>query len=420
MASAAFSGKQVEMKRTQENKNGIIAALFLFQYSLLIPLMRVFSPTILVAVSGILLMLATVFINKRVAVTLKSFAIIAGLLSIILIKTFIDDTELMVGINFLMIAIPSVMVFSYRFDVDTFLSTCRKLAILNFFLLFWIPFVSKLTTYMRFGYGMVLTVIFTYLSVFRSAKDETTRKAGKKGVITKALNIAIFIVSLVETVIYGNRGVLVVILAFIALDVLFIYKKNHFRNVALILAGFVALMNLEGILGILIRMAQRFGINSYALRKYQYQLMYGLEEASSGRGRLYLSAIDTIKEHPILGAKMVTYDDGTLYVHNLFLQVGRDMGVVMMIVSAVFVIYCLWIILSKKTQVSEKTVLAVFFCVSVVRLMISSNLWERPEFWALVGIALNYKEILFTSDSSSQDSAPYGVNVLEKRRKMEV
>ena len=411
------------MKRTQETqeyKNGIIAALFLFQYSLLIPLMRFLSPTAIVAASGILLMLATFFINKKIAVTMRSLSVVAILLSLILIKVIIDDTELMVGVNFLMIAVPSIMVFSYRFDVDTFLSTCRKLAILNFFLLFWIPFVSKLTAYMRFGYGMVLTVIFTYLSVFRSAKDEPVPDDSKKAVFLKVLNIVIFILSSAETIIFGSRGVLVVILTFVALDVLFIYKKNRFRNIAMISAGFIALMNLEGILGVFISIANRLGVNSYALRKYQYQLMYGIEEASSGRGRLYLNAINTIKEHPLFGAKMVTYDDGTLYVHNLFLQVGRDMGIFVMLVLIAFVIYCIWLMGSKRIRVSEKTVIAVFFCVSVVRMMLSSNIWERPEFWVLIGIILNYKEILFTSDSSSQDSAPYGVSVLEKRRKMEV
>lgn len=43
-------------------KNGIVVSLFLFQYSLLIPLMRYISTSLLIGVSGIVLLAATIFI----------------------------------------------------------------------------------------------------------------------------------------------------------------------------------------------------------------------------------------------------------------------------------------------------------------------------------------------------------------------
>ena len=243
---------------------------------------------------------------------------------------------------------------------------------------------------MRFGYGMLLTVIFVYISMF-SIKDER-KTLVNKGTQNVFLMI-IFIISLVETIIYGSRGALIVVLTFIAIDRLFIHGKNLAKNLTLIIVGFVALINLESILNGLIWLSNRAGVNSYALKKYQYQLIYGLEEASSGRTRIYGTALETIKEYPIFGAKMITYDDGTLYAHNLFLQAGRDLGVLAAVISIIFVIYCVYLLVTKKLDVNKKVVISVFFCVSVIRLMMSSNLWERPEFWALVCIVLNYRTI---------------------------
>ena len=381
------------MKKTREEKNGTIAALFLFQYSLLIPLMRYISPAILVAFTGIILMIAAFFVNKNVVVNLKAAAVIVALLALMLFKVLIDETELVVILNFLLISIPPLIVFSYRFDAGSFMKTCKKLSYINFALLLFLPFIERRVSYMRYGYGMVLTVLFSYLMVFRTAEPLDPEAKNKKHRVKKIIDILIFAVSTVETIVYGSRGVLVVIVAFIAIDILLIYRNHRARNFLLILVGFIAAFNVERILNFAIKVIRRFGITSYALRKYQYQLAVGWEEASSGRIRLYQSAFETMRNNPVIGTTMTTYDDSTLYVHNLFLQVGRDMGVVMMLISVIFVIYCLCLLISKRIEIDNKTIIAVFFCVSVVRLLISSNVWERPEFWALLCIVLNYKTV---------------------------
>lgn len=391
------------MKKTREEKNGIIAALFLFQYSLLIPLMKFIKPSLLIAVSGIILLSATLIVNKRFAVNLRSMTVVALLLVIMLLKTVIDESEIGVVVNFLVISIPPLIVFSYQFDRDSFMRTSYRLSFVNFILLFLLPFIGKSVSYMRFGYGMVLTVMFSYLAVFRASFIQRAGHIVKNPVTGRIINIIVLVVSALETIVYGSRGVFVVMIAFIAIDVLLIYRNHKLRNFFLIAAAFAAIVNIEQVLDLLIDLAGRFGVRSYALRKYQYQLTVGLEEASSGRNRLYQNAFNTIVKHPILGDKMITYDDGTLYVHNLFLQVGRDMGVIMMIVSVVFVLYCLYLLINRRIDTDMKTVIAVFFCVSAVRLLISSNVWERPEFWALVCIALNYKTII-TEKKENVDS----------------
>lgn len=200
-------------------KNGIVVSLFLFQYSLLIPLMRYISTSLLIGVSGIVLLAATIFINRRLIVNLRIALVIAVLSVIMLVKIVYDQSDPKVLLNFLMISVPPAIIFSYKFDADTFIAWGKKLSIINFLLLFMTPFIGRRVAYMRFGYGMLLTVIFVYISMF-SIKDER-KTLVNKGTQNVFLMI-IFIISLVETIIYGSRGALIVVLTFIAIDRLFI------------------------------------------------------------------------------------------------------------------------------------------------------------------------------------------------------
>ena len=385
--------------KTIEEKNGVIAAIFLFQYSLLIPLMRYIRPSILVAASGLLLMLCSFVINRRLIIRKRVTLVVALIAAAIAIKSVIDGSEIQVAINFLMIAVPPSIVFSYSFESSSFLRSCQKLSIINFLLLNLLLLIWKKIPYMRYGYGMVLTVLFSYIALFRKDDAQRTASAFRSKRLSKLLSILVFIASLLEAIIYGSRGVILVIIVFVAIDVLLIYKKNRIRNYFLVGLGFAAFFNLENILELLIQLAGAFGIRSYALRKFQYQLTVGIEEASSGRNHLYEKAIESIKENPLFGSKMITYSDGTLYVHNLFLQIGRDLGVLAMLFSIILVVYCIYLLWSKKLPISHKTVIAILFCVSVVRLMISSIIWERPEFWALLCVTLDHNRILKARDN---------------------
>ena len=383
----------------------IIAALFIFQYSLLIPVMHYVRASLLVGASGIVLVIAMIIVNNRLTIDQPSLIVLIALTALMTLKMFIDGTDAKILINFLMIAIPPIVVFSYRFDMGTFLRWGYRLSIANFVVLCWTPFFGPEVSYMRFGYGMLLTVIFMYLGLvyfpkknpeedlekaenitvskyIKTKKHVKKSKAARKRTATIVFRVVLLALSGVETLIYGSRGAMFVILAFVALDRLLINKGKFLSNAALLIAGFVAIFNLDKILQLFIDLGKRLNANTYSLRKYQYQLKYGLEEASSGRTHLYSAALKTIGQNPLLGAKMIIYDSDTLYVHNLFLQVGRDLGIVPMLFSVLFVVFCLYIFWSDKYKTDEKIVSLLLFSVSVVRLMISSNVWERPEFWA--------------------------------------
>ena len=387
---------------TRQQKNGIIAALFLFQYSLLIPLMGYFNSTLVIAASGILLMAAVFKVNCHIVLN-KWYCLLAfGISVLVMLKSMIDDSELKVLFTFLMISLPASIVFSYQFDKETFLQWCVRLAYVNAFILLFSHFALKKIAYMRFGYGMLLTVLFSYLVVFNhlSFKRRGTKLAND--ITVRIFRIVILIVSFFTTVILGSRGALISILSFIAINVFLIHKKNSLRNIVLFIVAFVAIWNMDSILSIAISLCNQIGVRSYALKKYQYQLTYGIKEASSGRSSLYEMAFNQIIANPFFGSKMISYDDGTHYVHNLFLQVGRDMGILPMLLVIVHFFYCIYLMSSRKYDAQAKTIIAVFFCVSIVRLLISSNLWERPEYWACMCITLNAKIIFMPSSSPPQ------------------
>lgn len=101
-----------------------------------------------------------------------------------------------------------------------------------------------------------------------------------------------------------------------------------------------------------------FGVRSYALRKIKLMISSGLEASSSGRAELYRKVIKNIRESPIIGNYMETSDSGNLYVHNLFLQIGADMGVVAMAVSILFVVNVI-ALMTRRTEKREFRVLCV-------------------------------------------------------------
>lgn len=374
-------------------KNAVIAALFIFQYSILIPLMNYVSSSVLVGISGIALFLAAFAINRKIEIDLRTGIVLVVLTIAFLLKTLFTKTEVSILVEFLMIAVPPVLIFSYSFCPKTFLTCSYKLAFINFAVLCLTPFIGPKVAYMRFGYGMLLTVIFIYLQLFH--KDASGNRAYfvlnfKR---RKLLLWPVFIASALEMVIFGSRGALLAFVVFVLIHRFLISRKNAAWKLLLFGLLILLVLNLEYIVGLLISIAEDLGVQSYALRKYEYQLKFGLEEASSGRAGLYESALLSIKEYPFFGAPLVKYEDGTMYAHNLFLQVGRDFGVFALVLCAIFVAYCIYLMFAKKVKQDTKLIISAVFCISVMRLMVSSNVWERPEFWVLLCIVFRYKTL---------------------------
>ena len=150
-------------------------------------------------------------------------------------------------------------------------------------------------------------------------------------------------------------------------------------------------INITKIFSLVDLILNNVGIKSYAIMKFERQITRGFAAASSSRDSIYVEALRLIQKSPILGNTMSLDEEGGNYVHNVFLQVGQDLGVIALFVLVIFIVYALVQIGSKKKSVENRLIILALFSISIGRLMFSSTIWRRPEFWMLVCFVLNLK-----------------------------
>lgn len=365
-------------KRINEIKsyNSRLVSLFLFQYSLLIPIMTFISPTVIIAGSGIIILIGLFLLNNRLTLNSRITVFYLIMLSIICCKiVFVQGTSIQFLVVFLIYAIPPGIMMLYEFDKWAFLRDSFILSYINFFINFLDPFMPYYN-YMRFGYGMILTSIFLYIRIVYFKKEMNRGQFYFCGFILLS--------SVMEVFLYGARGSLLVYIIFITTDIFIIGKKRVFRNNILLIFICIIVANIKRILMLFLAISKKIGIYSYSLTKYLMQLDKGWEYASSGRGLIYADAMEKIKAHPFIGNPVQSGIVDGNYAHNLFLQVGLDLGIGGIIVTLLFIIFSIILLATNRLIIEEKIVLAALFSISVGRLLVSSTLWERPEFWMYV------------------------------------
>ncbi|MCI8995787.1 MAG: O-antigen ligase family protein [Lachnospiraceae bacterium] len=374
-----------KFKDRHEKINSKLIALFLYQYSLLIPIMKYLNPTILVSISGIIIVVILFLYNNRSPINLKVIFALCIITLCLAMNILLAHARLYGIFTFLAILFPVSLMFVFPFDNRMFIHTCCTLATLNFFVLCFIPFLGEYE-YMRFGYGMLLSAVFFYIRLVYGDKLHINKKRQNK--VGDAL---LLLASLSEMGIYGARGALLSFGLLFMIDWFIINKHRIFRNGLFLITVIFIYTQIGNILTIIELMLQRLGIFSYAIKKFRMQFESGIFAASSGRTKLYKAAIDKIIDHPWLGNGLDVAEKDGLYVHNLFLQVGQDFGIPAMLFLIIFLILILSYINSKKVSLEVKIVYEVLFAISIGRLMVSSVLWRRPEFWMLVFLYLTKK-----------------------------
>lgn len=355
--------------------NGRIIAFFLLQYTLLIPFMTVFNPSLLTAVCGLAIVIISIISNMKSPIKIQVFALFIAVLILLVLKAFQPRADMFVVINYLIIAGPIAIIFLFPFDKTEFLECSIKLSKVGFWLICWNPFIGGFS-YMRFGYGMLPIVIMVYIDLLYIKKSTSIKQ--------KVYSIIIFSIGTLEIFLYGARGAIFALLLFIFIERFLINKKKIVLNVLIVIVGSVIYTNILAFLNMFERMAQQLGVYSYSITKFKMQISQGFAEASSGRDILYRNAMKNIKRHPWIGNPIQMDEEGGDYTHNLFLQIGQDLGLIFMI----FLILCLLFILiklcSNRLEIQEKLCIALLFAIAIGRLMFSSIIWRRPEFWMLI------------------------------------
>ena len=75
------------------------------------------------------------------------------------------------------------------------------------------------------------------------------------------------------------------------------------------------------------------------------------------------------------------------FLKNYLVLFGEEVIESLQILASILVVIIISVF-NNKTEYSTRVVFAIFFSISIGRLMFSSVLWERPEFWMLICLYL--------------------------------
>jgi hypothetical protein len=372
-----------------EKENSLIFVLFLFQYGLMFPFNLILGSQYPIMVFTALLLIYLILKNRikfNLKIILLLFVPIIFLLFKIPFETN-DSSGAHIGINylssFLTIGVSAILIGSLKFSHKNFFKYGYIICWINFLFFCFIPLTSYYgneVNYMRFGYGILPTVIFSYVYMFQ-----------KKNFLSSML---LFIISFFLLLIFGARGAFLSFLFFFsAFTFLFSPIRKRFKLFLLLVLSII-ILKIKSIIIFFISIVTGYNFNSYSLTKFvNYLDGNSFASTSSGRNEAYAKAVLDLTESPFFGLPLNTSykSTGLIYYHNIFLDIGVNWGLIILflfVLSLFFFIY-------KTIKTSNNSIQLVFlilFCLSITRLFVSSNYFERPEFWLLFSycVSSNY------------------------------
>lgn len=387
----------IEEKRINVTKsNTMLVLLYFFQYGLLIPITVVLKGQYPIAIFTILLFCYALLNNRLIISSYSALAFILPL-SVLLLKLpfeyYVPETNVAMEliISFFAIGMSGILIGSLRFSQEHFLSYGYKLGLLNFFLLAPIPFTSfylEEINYMRFGYAMLPSVIFSFLFLFRDNNKKWT--------------FIIFCLSFGELLLFGARGAMLTFMLFALIYLFFISDITKKIKLYISFFLFFILISLKFLLEYLIESLDNFGLYSYALTKY-LNVFNGdsIASTSSGRDDIYGLAFRRIDESFWFGSPLNTcfLDTGSTYYHNIILDILVNFGIIGFSFFFLFIFYNIFKVVSSNSK-ERKMIFFVLFLIAMGRLFVSSSFWQRPEFWIFVGYCVNYTYKKFDTNTA--------------------
>ncbi len=367
--------------KTERNDDSLFVVMYLFQFSYLV----IWIPVLSMSVSSMLssmLILGAYALKRREHVFIFSPRVLVWCLlpiSLIILKAlqFPDGLGVVCNILFKYIAIGLLSIYfgSRDIDADSFWHWSTVFAFVSFFSLCFLPLVhlDRFEGYFRYGYAMLPIV-----NVFFKNCLENKRK--------RLLYFLFYGVSLLEMTVFGSRGALLSHGIFIAFIIFVIYRKKVLLKVTLCLTAIGIACYLEEILIFIKSIMNGLGYRVYAIDKYLLQLRQGFSSASSGRTPLWNSGIQVIQHNPLFGGSFDSSEEyGFDYYHNLFIQIGADFGVIVLLVASAAIIYTV-IKACRSFDKTSQYLFFLFFSMAFGRLLVSSSYWLRPEIWMLSGM----------------------------------
>ncbi|HHL2037251.1 TPA: O-antigen ligase family protein [Clostridium perfringens] len=354
----------------------ILFALFLFRY----PIVRVLNNEFLYDII-IILAIFMLFLKKSID---KKFI---ALNSIVLLYLFINyffyfdyRNEITHVLKvYMMVGLLSTFIFSYCKNYAKLLNYLVLMAIINIFIVAFL-FINRLKydiNYMDLGYYLLNSLLIIYLKYYKDKKKMWF-------LIIIPLTIFIFI--------YGSRGATISFIFSILITIILDFKNSvtYKKVIAFIFSGVIIISGLfiitqEDYLLKFNNYLNSKGIFSYAITKYVDKS----ESFSSGRVNRYELALNDIKQHPFIGNGIGNYSAkyGLNYVHNIFLQLMDEGGILLLIIVAILILRFFLVLINTKNT-DEKLIYILLISLSF-KLIITSQYWDEFSFWLVLNIALD-------------------------------
>lgn len=201
--------------------------------------------------------------------------------------------------------------------------------------------------------------------------------------------ISIFSLSVLSILSLGSRGAILCIVVFIFARLLIAepqgIKMTYLRFTIVTFVGFVAVFY-QDILRMIVSFLSYFGVHSRSIEVFLTDLLY-----STGRDEIYAGALSIISKNSILGVGLA--GDRRiigLYVHNIFLEILINFGVLV----GLFVIFSVTsaiILMLRSATPRQKTMLAMWMGIGFVQLLVSSSYINNIKFWILMGLMFSVR-----------------------------
>jgi hypothetical protein len=384
------SHRLLNLKSRIIETNSLIIIIYLFQYGLLAPFSILLNSQLALLFSTIVLFIWAIFLNK--SFNIKVWPLYVFPFLILLIKRPFEfeveniDLSMDYILSFLTIGVTAIYFGSLNFSLNKLVYYGVFVSFINLILLGLIPFTpyyGENINYMKFGYGILPSVLFLSIYVLNSYN-------------IKLYSIIILFLSILLLVFFGARGATLCLVFFI---LIYIYTGSVNKKIKISFTIFIvfSLFVFVPLLNRLVELMDYYDFSTYSIEKY-FKLYFDdestLSSTSSGRDVIYSTAFSRIVESPILGSPFNTcyVDTGVEYYHNFILDILVNFG---LIFSSLFISFLGYLIIRirkyKRKYLYE--VFLIFFTLSIIRLTISSNFWQRPEFWLLLSFLVTQKSI---------------------------
>lgn len=367
--------------------NAYIMSLFFFQFGLLQPFSLIVSSQVPVVAFTLMLLTVLVLNNKfRLKKRIVVSFILLNLFFLLNIITFDTKQEISVWLEFLIKGSSALLFGSIETDNKYLYKAFCTSGILNFIVLSFCIFAPfPRIAPMRFGYAMVPSVlVFIYMTIESDG-------------IRKLLYILGLVASFLLMFIFGTRGALLVLMIFGFIVFCSSPIVSRPIKIMITVVSFVISL-LEMQYSIFIKLLDfmyfRLNIQTYSLKKFRSIFVLGLVQASSGRNIIYNYLATKISESPLLGHGVgIVQSDIGFTAHNIFIQILVETGILGLLIWI-----GVWFVCYKKyrsfLRIHDKEGLKIatlIIAVAFGRLLVSSDMWLRPEYWFMISYLITYR-----------------------------